>query len=408
MKRRNYKIILMVCLMPAVFFLLSGCQKKDDSEMQKASAVSDASADEVTKAGGGQNHYSLNLGEVRELEFSDEEIISFTSNKPEIVSVSETGVLHALKQGKAKAKVKVREDEKVSNRVYQIKVKKRGMVYPVFSMMRGEHLDMQFSLPDIDAVWESKNPKIAKVSESGKVTAQKTGSTRLIAKTEDGKRYRCDLVVTKRIKSVIYLTFDDGPNRYSTTKVLDILKKNNVKATFFELKPAVKDFDLTKRVIEEGHSLALHGYQHKYEIVYRSQKIYHENLDKLRDLFFHKFGVWCTVSRFPGGSSNTRSRYNPGIMTKLTGKIHNWGYHYFDWNVDSGDAGGARNAQDTLRNFKNGILKGRANVVLMHDYYKNDKTIDALDKMIQYGKKQGYTFLPITASTDEVHHGVNN
>ena len=65
MKRRNYKIILMVCLMPAVFFLLSGCQKKDDSEMQKASAVSDASADEVTKAGGGQNHYSLNLGGTR-------------------------------------------------------------------------------------------------------------------------------------------------------------------------------------------------------------------------------------------------------------------------------------------------------------------------------------------------------
>ena len=95
-------------------------------------------------------------------------------------------------------------------------------------------------------------------------------------------------------------------------------------------------------------------------------------------------------------------------MTKLAGKLHDWGYHYFDWNVDSQDAGGARTFGDTFKNFKNGLAKGRGNVVLMHDYDKNDKTIDALDQMIRYGKKQGYTFLPITASTDEVHHGVNN
>lgn len=408
MKKRNYRIIMLVCLMPAVFLLLSGCQEKDNSKAHKASAVSDATVGEAVDADGGQKNYSLNLGEVSDLELAGEEIISLTSNKPDVVSVSDTGTLHALKQGKAKVTVKIKADDSAVKTVYHVKVKKRGMVYPVFSMMKGEHLDMQFSIADTDAVWESKNPRVAKISKTGKVTAEKTGQARLIARAGDGKKYRCDLRVTKRIKDVIYLTFDDGPNRYSTTKILDILKKNNVKATFFELKPAVKDFDLTKRVIEEGHSLALHGYQHKYEIVYKSQKVYHENLDKLRNLFFQKFGVWCTVSRFPGGSSNTRSRYNPGIMTKLTGKLHDWGYHYFDWNVDSCDAGGARSAADTFRNFKNGILKGRGNVVLMHDYYKNDKTIDALDKMIQYGKKQGFTFLPITASTDEVHHGVNN
>ncbi len=405
MKKRKYKIMMLACLMPAVCLLLSGCQNNDNSTSRKVSAVS-----EVPKRilGGVQNKYLLNLGEVRELDVAEEEVISFQCNKPEVVSVSEAGVMHALKQGAAKVTIKVSDGQKVKKKVYSIKVKKRGMVYPSFSMMKGEHLDLQFSLPDVDAMWESKNPAIAEVSAKGKVIARKKGSTRLIAETDDGKKYRCDLDVTKRLDSVIYLTFDDGPNRYSTTKVLDILKKNHVKATFFELKPAVKDFDLTKRVLEEGHTLALHGYQHKYEIVYRSQKIYHDNLDKLRNLFFQKFGVWCTVSRFPGGSSNTRSRYNPGIMTKLTGKIHGWGYHYFDWNVDSGDAGGARTAKDTYQNFKNGILKGRSNVVLMHDYYKNDKTIDALDKMIQYGKKQGFTFLPITASTDEIHHGVNN
>ena len=174
------------------------------------------------------------------------------------------------------------------------------------------------------------------------------------------------------------------------------------------MKPARKDFDLTKRVIDEGHTLAMHGYQHKYNIVYKSKKVYKQNLDKLRNLFFKKYGVWCTLSRFPGGSSNTVSRYNPGIMTRITKDIAGWGYHYFDWNVASCDSDTAKNANDVYRNVTTGLIKGRGNVVLMHDFYKNDKMLGALDKIIKYGKKHGYTFLPLTASTTEVHHKVNN
>lgn len=267
---------------------------------------------------------------------------------------------------------------------------------------------MQFSREDVHARWKSSNPSVASVSKKGKVVARKKGTVTITGTTKQNKTYTCHLKVTKRIKNVIYLTFDDGPNRYTTPKILNILKKRHVKATFFELRPAKKDFDLTKRVIDEGHTLALHGYQHKYDIIYKSQKVYHNNLDQLRNLFFRKYGVWCTISRFPGGSSNTCSRYTPGIMTKLTQKLDTWGYHYFDWNVDSCDAGGARNSKDIFHNFKKSLAKGRGNVVLMHDFYKNDKTINALDKIISYGKKNGYTFLPITNSTTEVHHQVNN
>lgn len=218
----------------------------------------------------------------------------------------------------------------------------------------------------------------------------------------------CRLEVTPAIKSSIYLTFDDGPNRYTTPKVLNILKKQKVPATFFELKPASSDFDLTQRVLAEGHSLALHGYQHKYDVIYRSEKVYRGNLDKLRNLFFDKFGVWCSVSRFPGGSSNQVSRYNPGIMSRLTKKVHNWGYHYFDWNVSSGDAGGVHTSDAVYKNVTKGLKKGRRNIVLMHDFGNNDKTINALERIIKYGKKNGYTFLPITASTPENHHTVLN
>ena len=102
------------------------------------------------------------------------------------------------------------------------------------------------------------------------------------------------------------------------------------------------------------------------------------------------------------------SRYNPGVMTRITQQIHDWGYHYFDWNVGSGDSDGAKTPAAVFNNFKRQLSSSHANVVLMHDYRNNDVMLGALDKMIKYGKKHGYTFLPITASTEAVHHRVNN
>ncbi len=344
----------------------------------------------------------LFLGQSRQL--ANNGVLSFESKDESIVSITKKGRIHGLKAGHAKIIAKT-ETEK---RIYRITVKKRGLVYPTFSMMKGEHLDMQFSKNTKKKVrWTSSRPSVAKVSKDGVVHAKKKGDTVIKARFK-GEIYLCKLTVTPKEKSVIYLTFDDGPNRYSTPKVLKILKKNNVKATFFQLKPARADFDLTKRVLNEGHALAMHGYQHKYDIIYQSADTYRNNLDKQRKLFFNRFGVWCSVTRFPGGSSNTVSKYNPGVMTKITNKIHGWGYHYFDWNVSSGDAGGTKTASGVYKNVTSGLKKGRENVVLMHDFGGNDKTINALDRIIKYGKKHGYTFRTITASTTEHHHAVNN
>ncbi len=344
----------------------------------------------------------LYLGQTRQL--ANNGVQSFESKDETIVTVTKKGKIHGLKAGRAKIIAKT-ETEK---RIYRITVKKRGLVYPTFSMMKGEHLDMQFSKNTKKKVrWSSLKPAVASVSKEGVVRAKKKGNTIIKARFK-GEIYLCKLTVTPKEKSIIYLTFDDGPNRYSTPKVLKILKKNDVKATFFQLKPAKADFDLTKRVLDEGHALAMHGYQHKYDIIYQSVDTYRNNLDKQRKLFFNRFGVWCTVTRFPGGSSNTVSKYNPGVMTKITNKIHNWGYHYFDWNVSSGDAGGTKTASGVYKNVTSGLKKGRENVVLMHDFGGNDKTINALDRIIKYGKKHGYTFRTITASTTENHHAVNN
>lgn len=346
---------------------------------------------------------TLSLSEAKQI--NRRKVVSYESQNEDIATISKNGTIHAQKAGKTKIIAKTNSGK----RVYRVTVRKQGLVYPTFTMMKGEHLDMQFSqkLPKCPAKWSSSKKSVASVSKDGVVRA-KRGGTAYIRVTIGNKKYMCRLKVTPKKKSIIYLTFDDGPNRYSTTKILNILKKNKVKATFFELKPAKADFDLTKRVLTEGHTLAMHGYQHKYDQIYKSLDIYRNNLDKERDLFFRKFGAWCTNTRFPGGSSNTVSRYNPGIMTKITKNIHDWGYHYFDWNVSSGDAGGTNSAAGVYKNVTSGLKKGRSNVVLMHDFANNDKTINALDKIIKYGKKHGYTFLPITASTDEIHHAVNN
>lgn len=378
---------------------------KNDADTNNGSANSG----EKTSQASSENTITMQLGEVYSLKDklsalqSDMTSASFESSDENIVSVDGSGSIHAIKSGS----VSVTVTGSGNNVKYNVKVKKRGMVYPVFSMMKGENLKLQFSNDAGKIQWSSSDKKIADVNKKGNVTAKAIGDVKL---TGVGAKhtYVCSLKVTKKIKSIIYLTFDDGPSRYSTPKILDILKKNNIKATFFELRPAATDFDLTKRVIDEGHTLALHGFQHKYDKIYISEKIYRENLDKLRNMFFRKFGVWCTISRFPGGSSNTVSYYNPGIMTRLTKRLDGWGYTYFDWNVSSSDAGGAKNSRQVYKSVVNGLYKGSSNVVLMHDYTNNDKTINALQKIINYGKKNGYTFLPLSASTTPVHHGVSN
>ena len=213
-----------------------------------------------------------------------------------------------------------------------------------------------------------------------------------------------------RHEKAVYLTFDDGPSRYSTPKILDILKENGVNATFFEINPDKEDYDLTKRIIKEGNTLAIHGYLHEYSKIYSSDDAYKENITKLQKLFYKKFKVWCTQTRFPGGSSNTISRhYSTGIMTRLSKKVPKWGFKYQDWNADSGDADpSTKDTEQEYANCTSQIQPGRENVLLMHDFWGNDKTISVLPRVIRWGKENGYEVRAMTAATGEVHHGVNN
>jgi len=253
-----------------------------------------------------------------------------------------------------------------------------------------------------------------KVTVSGKVDTSKIGTYELVYKAVDdngniatSKRY---VKVSEKSNhtGVIYLTFDDGPSASSTPRVLDILKEKGVKATFFVINHDSSLDYLIKRAYDEGHTIALHSYTHSYSKIYSSKGAFYEDLDLISAKVERITGEKSMIMRFPGGASNTVSKkYKKGIMTELTKEVIEKGYHYFDWNVSSGDAGGAKNSRDVYNNVVNGLRKNRNNIVLMHDF-SNSKTVGALEDIIDYGLANGYRFDKIDMTTPMVRHGVNN
>lgn len=206
----------------------------------------------------------------------------------------------------------------------------------------------------------------------------------------------------------IYLTFDDGPSRTITPSLLQILREENVKATFFVINHDDSLNYLIKQEYEEGHTVALHSYTHDYSYVYSSVDNYFSDLNAIQNKIFNITGVKSNIIRFPGGSSNTISRkYSSRIMSTLTNKVVENGYYYFDWNVSSQDAGGASNASQVYSSVVNHLVY-KNNVVLMHDFENNYKTLNAIRDIIRFGKEHGYTFKTITTDTFGAHHPVNN
>jgi peptidoglycan/xylan/chitin deacetylase (PgdA/CDA1 family) len=204
-------------------------------------------------------------------------------------------------------------------------------------------------------------------------------------------------------KRVIYLTFDDGPGPY-TMELLDLLDSYDVQATFFVIDNSYRH--LMKEITDRGHSIGIHSVSHRYRSIYTSPEAFFADLYGMQNIIEEQTGVKTWLMRFPGGSSNTVSSFNPGIMTTLTAAVEEAGFHYFDWNVDSDDAGRARAADTVFRNVTNGIVRQTASVVLQHDIHRY--SVDAVERILIWGFENGYTFLPLREDSPEVHHELNN
>ena len=205
----------------------------------------------------------------------------------------------------------------------------------------------------------------------------------------------------------IYLTFDDGPSS-NTNEILDILQEYDVKATFFVVgKTDQQSIEAYQRIVEEGHTLAMHSYSHKYAELYKSRESFIQDLEQLQEYLYQITGVWPRYYRFPGGSSNTVSRVN---MKELTEYLDQVGITYFDWNIESGDAVNGQLPAETIKN--NCLTKIQYFsdcVILMHDASEKDTTVEALSRIIEGIQERGDSvFLPITEETVPIQHVMTN
>ncbi len=204
---------------------------------------------------------------------------------------------------------------------------------------------------------------------------------------------------------IIYLTFDDGPGQY-TNQILDILNSYNIKATFFVTNQFPKYQYLIKREYEEGHTVGIHTYSHKWAI-YTSVETYLNDFYQIDDIVFSQTGIHPKYFRFPGGSSNTVSRnYKKGIMTELAQIMTEKGYTYFDWTFDSGDTSKNNKKDDILKNVKTYLKGDGSYIILLHDIKQN--TLKALPEIIDYGLSRGYTFKSIDENTPVKHFKIAN
>ncbi len=201
-------------------------------------------------------------------------------------------------------------------------------------------------------------------------------------------------------KKIAYLTFDDGPSK-NTELILDILKENNVHATFFIISPYIEPhIQLIKRAYEEGHAIGNHTADHEFKYVYTCEESFFKSFNKQQEFIKKVTGNDCTIFRFPGGSNNTIVKNSRGkdFTKNITFKLNEIGVNVYDWNVDSGDAKGNNIPPSTLvQNIsreikdKEGNYKNHA-IILMHDCMTKNTTVEALPGIIKVLKDAGYDF----------------
>lgn len=197
-------------------------------------------------------------------------------------------------------------------------------------------------------------------------------------------------------EKVVYFTFDDGPSKNVTPKILDILKEKGVKATFFVVGYKIKgEEEILKRISDEGHGIGLHTFTHNYKTIYRSNDEFINEMDKTAEEVKRVTGLDSKIIRFPSGS---KKHINDDMALKLKNK----GYVVFDWNTCVSDGLNYRLSPQKL--YKEAIKinpKFTRIVLLLHCDTMNANTVTALPNIIDYYKNQGYTFKIIDSSTAE-------
>ena len=200
----------------------------------------------------------------------------------------------------------------------------------------------------------------------------------------------------------VYLTFDDGPGT-ETEKILDVLKKKDVKATFFVTgKEDDTSKKIIKRIVKDGHTLGMHSYSHIFDEVYESEKAFTKDLDKIYQYLKDITGTSPEWYRFPGGSST--QNIDLPIQTFIDVLDHK-NISYMDWNVISPDiSNSSATKEQVVSGIVDGVSQFETSVVLMYDSADKPLTVKALPLIIKKLKQENYELLPIDSDTPLIRH----
>lgn len=200
-------------------------------------------------------------------------------------------------------------------------------------------------------------------------------------------------------RKIVYLTFDDGPSFSNTDSILDILCKNNVKATFCVVgNNAMHNKGTMRRIKNSGMGILPHCNNHDYKDIYSSTENYINDLNEciksLNDVLEEKRTY--NMVRMPGGSTNTVC--NEEVLSNIKNYLKSININYIDWTIDCGDTKKSCVASNTIKgNVENSCGKNVVEVVLMHDLENKKTTTEALQDIINDYKKLGYEFKTIEA-----------
>ena len=206
-----------------------------------------------------------------------------------------------------------------------------------------------------------------------------------------------DLYVEKNIvheskSQTVYLTFDDGPCA-NTIKILDTLKKHQVKATFFLVGNTINEDTeyIVRRIVKEGHAIGIHSETHNYEEVYASVDSFLDDFYKVASKIKNIIGYYPSIYRFIGGSINN---FNMNTYQDIVTEMNKRGFVYYDWNVSADDAIKGTTTNDIINNVVYDVQKKEYSIVLFHD--TKYKTVEALETIINQ-LKDNYEFKVLTS-----------